>query len=126
MDYRRLKFTHQLIKILLFHFRISNRGAGKLIDGSLSDTQTYAEVKPEYSTYAMWLKHSNTAGSRLSEGDSLENLQIGSPGMTRHGHKMIHRSGAISNSVGGANSGPGGSESPFVQSPRLNRSNSIR
>ncbi|XP_055847329.1 protein sickie isoform X8 [Episyrphus balteatus] len=95
----------------VFQHRISNRTSGKMIDGSLSDTQTYAEVKPEYSTYAMWLKHSNTAGSRLSEGDSLESLQIGSPNMNRHNHKIIHR---------------GGNESPYIQSPRLNRSNSIR
>lgn len=52
----------------------------------------------------MWLKHSNTASSRLSEGDSLESLGIGSP----RGHKMMHR------------------ESPYSNSPRLNRSNSIR
>lgn len=76
----------------------------KLTDGSLSDTQAYAEVKTDYSSYAMWLKHSNTASSRLSEGDSLESLGIGSP----RGHKMIHR------------------ESPYSNSPRLNRSNSIR
>ncbi|XP_053958598.1 protein sickie-like [Anastrepha ludens] len=128
----------------LFQHRISNR-PGKMIDGSLSDTQTYAEVKPEYSTYAMWLKHSNTAGSRLSEGDSLENMQIGSPAMTRHGHKMLqHRNaaaavaaaaaaaaaGAVQQGGGGgvvsAVGAAGGSESPYVQSPRLNRSNSIR
>lgn len=121
-----------------------------MIDGSLSDTQTYAEVKPEYSTYAMWLKHSNTAGSRLSEGDSLENIQIGvgggiggasggSPGLsTRHsGHKMqMHQRNvaaaaaavAAANAVA-AGAGAGivsGTESPYIQSPRLNRSNSIR
>lgn len=88
-------------------FRISNRGSVKLTDGSLSDTQAYAEVKTDYSSYAMWLKHSNTASSRLSEGDSLESLGIGSPGIPR-GHKMLHR------------------ESPYSNSPRLNRSNSIR
>ncbi|XP_036321700.1 protein sickie isoform X2 [Rhagoletis pomonella] len=127
----------------LFQHRISNR-PGKLIDGSLSDTQTYAEVKPEYSTYAMWLKHSNTAGSRLSEGDSLENMQIGSPAMTRHSHKMLqHRNAAAAVAAaaaaaaaasvmpqggggGAAGMGGAGSESPYVQSPRLNRSNSIR
>lgn len=118
-----------------------------MIDGSLSDTQTYAEVKPEYSTYAMWLKHSNTAGSRLSEGDSLENMQIGSPAMTRHSHKMLqHRNaaaavaaaaaaaaaaggvgGGIQQGGAGVSAMPGaGNESPYVQSPRLNRSNSIR
>lgn len=113
-----------------------------MIDGSLSDTQTYAEVKPEYSTYAMWLKHSNTAGSRLSEGDSLENMQIGSPAMTRHSHKMLqHRSAAAAVAAAAAAAAAQGSgmqqasgatapgasnESPYVQSPRLNRSNSIR
>ncbi|XP_028895905.2 protein sickie isoform X4 [Zeugodacus cucurbitae] len=125
----------------LFQHRISNR-PGKMIDGSLSDTQTYAEVKPEYSTYAMWLKHSNTAGSRLSEGDSLENMQIGSPAMTRHSHKMLqHRNAAAAVAAAAAAAAaqgngmqqasvvaaaPGaGNESPYVQSPRLNRSNSI-
>ncbi|XP_037047958.1 protein sickie isoform X5 [Bradysia coprophila] len=87
----------------VFQHRISNRGSVKLTDGSLSDTQAYAEVKTDYSSYAMWLKHSNTASSRLSEGDSLESLGIGSP----RGHKMMHR------------------ESPYSNSPRLNRSNSI-
>ncbi|EDW25610.1 GL26328 [Drosophila persimilis] len=107
----------------VFQHRMSNR-PGTRHDGSLSDTQTYAEVKPEYSSYAMWLKHSNTAGSRLSDGDAIEQLQIGSPAMTRHGHKMIHnRSG------GGPPGGQmpmQGNESPYVQSPRMNRSNSIR
>ncbi|XP_044572206.1 protein sickie isoform X7 [Drosophila ananassae] len=104
----------------VFQHRISNR-PGTRHDGSLSDTQTYSEVKPEYSSYAMWLKHSNTAGSRLSDGESIEQLQIGSPAMTRHGHKMIHnRSGP------GAGQMPlSGNESPYVQSPRMNRSNSI-
>lgn len=85
---------------------MSNRGSTKLIDGSLSDTQTYTEVKPEYSTYAMWLKHSNTA-SRLD--GSTENVNsIGSPIISRN-HKIIqHR------------------DSPQFHSPRLNRSNSIR
>lgn len=87
--------------------RLSNRGSVKLTDGSLSDTQTYAEVKTDYSSYAMWLKHSNTAHSRLSEGDSMESLGIGSPGGPR-GHKILQR------------------ESPYTHSPRLNRSNSIR
>lgn len=103
-----------------------------MLDGSLSDTQTYAEVKPEYSSYAMWLKHSNTAGSRLSEGDSMENMQMGSPSMQRHNHKMMQHRAAAAAAVAAANaavanpSGMQGSESPYVQSPRLNRSNSIR
>lgn len=109
--------TKSISLLFTFHSRISNRNSGgKILDGSLSDTQTYAEVKPEYSSYAMWLKHSNTAGSRLSEGDSLESLQIGSPGMTRHGgHKLLHRGSTT-----------GDSPSSYIQSPRLNRSNSIR
>lgn len=99
-----LSNVRHLIHLEIITFRISNRGSVKLTDGSLSDTQAYAEVKTDYSSYAMWLKHSNTASSRLSEGDSLESLGIGSP----RGHKMIHR------------------ESPYSNSPRLNRSNSIR
>lgn len=83
-----------------------------MTDGSLSDTQAYAEVKTDYSSYASWLKHSNTATSRLSEGDSLESLAISSPGgmqrSTGGAHKMMHR------------------DSAYSHSPRLNRSNSIR
>lgn len=79
-----------------------------MTDGSLSDTQTYAEVKTDYGSYAMWLKHSNTAGSRLSEGDSIENVCVGSPANQR-GHKLIRTH-----------------DSPYTQSPRMNRSNSIR
>lgn len=97
-----------------------------MLDGSLSDTQTYAEVKPEYSSYAMWLKHSNTAGSRLSDGDSIENMQMGSPSMSRHGHKIMQQraAAAVVNAAGGQSMA--GAESPYVQSPRMNRSNSIR
>lgn len=100
----------QLFKIFYtknLNSRISNRGSAKLNDGSLSDTQAYAEVKTDYSSYAMWLKHSNTAASRLSEGDSMESLGIVSQGTPRS-HKLVHR------------------ESPYSHSPRLNRSNSIR
>lgn len=86
---------------------MANRGSLKMTDGSLSDTQTYAEVKTDYGSYAMWLKHSNTATSRLSEGDTVDNIGIGSPAATR-AHKMMQR------------------ESTYTQSPRLNRSNSIR
>ncbi|XP_034134732.1 protein sickie isoform X6 [Drosophila guanche] len=108
----------------VFQHRMSNR-PGTRHDGSLSDTQTYAEVKPEYSSYAMWLKHSNTAGSRLSDGDAIEQLQIGSPAMTRHGHKMIHNRSAGGLPPGGQMQPMQGNESPYVQSPRMNRSNSI-
>lgn len=79
-----------------------------MTDGSLSDTQTYAEVKTDYGSYAMWLKHSNTATCRLSDTDQVDNVgMIGSPATTR-AHKMLQR------------------ESTYAQSPRLNRSNSIR
>lgn len=96
------------MKQFFFFFRISNRGSAKLTDGSLSDTQAYADVKTDYSSYTTWLKHSNTAASRLSEGDSLESLAIGSPGSIQRGHKLMHR------------------DSAYSPSPRLNRSNSIR
>lgn len=93
---------------------MANRMSGK-IDGSLSDTQTYAEVKHDYGPYAMWLKHSNTTASRLSEGDcALDGGQMGaggSPGVGRS-HKMMM-----------------GRElhySPSNNSGNLNRSNSIR
>lgn len=90
-------------------YRLSGRGSAKMNDGSVSDTQAYAEVKSDYSNYAAWLKHSNTATSRLSEGDSLESLAISSPGgMQQRAHKIGHH------------------DSIYSQSPRLNRSNSIR
>jgi hypothetical protein len=92
-----------------YSYRITNRGSVKLVDGSLSDTQTYAEVKTDYSSYAMWLKHSNTASSRLSEGDTMEQLVKSSPNTgTRNQMLMQQR------------------DPQHVQSPRLNRSNSIR
>ncbi|XP_055385781.1 protein sickie-like isoform X2 [Condylostylus longicornis] len=109
----------------MFQHRVKYRHSGKILDGSLSDTQTYAEVKPEQSTYAMWLKHSNTTSSRLSAGDSIESLQhvLGSPAMQRHSaHKLIHRN-SPSNQI--INNGPI-VEGAYMQSPRLNRSNSIR
>lgn len=84
-------------------------------DGSVSDTQTYVEVKPDYSSYAAWLKHSNTATSRLSECDSMESLAMAAAaaaasggGMQHGGRKLMHR------------------DSSYSHSPRLNRSNSIR
>uniref|UniRef100_A0A1I8NF63 Uncharacterized protein n=1 Tax=Musca domestica TaxID=7370 RepID=A0A1I8NF63_MUSDO len=125
----RLAGSHSLPKpgsdMHMFQHRLSNRSA-KMLDGSLSDTQTYAEVKPEYGSYAMWLKHSNTAGSRLSDGDSLENMHINSPSMSRHNQKLMQQRAVA---AGNANCNTGamaGTESPYVQSPRLNRSNSIR
>lgn len=87
---------------------MANRGS-KINDGSLSDTQTYAECKPEFSTYAMWLKHSSTTASRLSEGDSLESISVvSSPGLNRN-QKLIHSG-----------------RDATAQNSRLNRSNSIR
>lgn len=108
-----------------------------MLDGSLSDTQTYAEVKPDYhSSYSMWLKHSNTAGNRLSEGDVIENMQIGSHVMAaaRQNHKLMQsRANNMHPSVGinhiANQTGPGNLsnvESPYGQSPRMNRSSSIR
>lgn len=88
----------------------------KLNDGSVSDTQTYGDTKPDFSSYAAWLKHSNTTNSRLSDCDSMESLAMSaaaaaaaSGGMHQNrGHKLIHR------------------DSTYSHSPRLNRSNSIR
>ncbi|XP_031617413.1 protein sickie isoform X7 [Contarinia nasturtii] len=100
--------SHSLPKpgtdLSVFQHRMANRGSLKMTDGSLSDTQTYAEVKTDYGSYAMWLKHSNTATSRLSEGDTADNVGINSPARA---HKMMQR------------------ESSYTHSPRLNRSNSI-
>lgn len=89
---------------------MANRGSLKMTDGSLSDTQTYAEVKTDYGSYAMWLKHSNTTASRLSEGDTIESGGVGNAASAAaRAHKMMQR------------------ESTYTtQSPRLNRSNSIR
>lgn len=87
---------------------MANRGSLKMTDGSLSDTQTYAEVKTDYGSYAMWLKHSNTTTSRLSEGDTIESGGVGTAAATR-AHKMMQRESTYN-----------------TQSPRLNRSNSIR
>lgn len=106
---------------------MSTRGSAKLNDGSLSDTQTYAEVKPDYGSYAMWLRHSSTASSRLSEGDSLEAYAnaaaaaaaTGSPGMRPS--KLLHHTRGETQP--GTTLHHGGAA---THSPRLNRSNSIR
>ncbi|XP_049282347.1 uncharacterized protein LOC125763349 isoform X3 [Anopheles funestus] len=111
--------------------RMSNRASAKLTDGSLSDTQTYAEVKPDYGSYAMWLKHSNTASSRLSEGDTLDAISLGtapsaavaavtgSPGSVTRPHKLLHH-------TRGETQQPHlHQQSATTNSPRLNRSNSI-
>lgn len=116
---------------------MSSRGSTKLNDGSLSDTQTYAEVKPDYGSYAMWLRHSSTASSRLSEGEALENFSIG-PGSGGGG--AGGGSGCIGNAGGGSGGLPGTARPSKLlhhtrgethhpattHSPRLNRSNSIR
>lgn len=90
---------------------MANRGSLKMTDGSLSDTQTYAEVKTDYGSYAMWLKHSNTTASRLSEGDTIESGGVGNAAAAAatRAHKMMQRESTYN-----------------TQSPRLNRSNSIR
>lgn len=82
---------------------MANRSASKTInDGSLSDT--YSDIK-EYSSYSMWLRHSNTS-SRLSDGG--ESLDGGMSIIARNQRLLQHRNSA--------------------QSPahKLNRSNSIR
>lgn len=106
-----------------------------MFDGSLSDTQTYAEIKPDYnSSYSMWLKHSNTGGNRLSEGDVIENMQVGSHliSAARQSHKLMQSRGNNMHPSGanvGNQSGTGNFsnvESAYGQSPRMNRSSSIR
>ncbi|XP_073942262.1 sickie isoform X4 [Choristoneura fumiferana] len=50
--------THEFAA-LFHHHRITPRGGIKISDGSLSDTQTYSEVKSDYGIpYAPWLRHS--------------------------------------------------------------------
>lgn len=93
---------------------MANRNSAKMNDGSLSDTQTYVDVKPEFNNYAMWLKHSSTTASRLSEGDSLESVSIvSSPGLARNS-KLIQSRDSLT------------SAQQQAQNSRLNRSNSIR
>lgn len=113
--------THSLPKGALdmhvFQHRMANRNSGKMNDGSMSDTQTYADAKPEFGSYAMWLKHSSTTASRLSEGDSLESVSIvSSPGLSRNSKLIQSRE---STPVAQQQQQPG-------QNSRLNRSNSIR
>jgi hypothetical protein len=111
-----ISFTFHFIKFIK-NFRMANRNSAKMNDGSLSDTQTYAEVKPEFSTYAMWLNRSSTTASRLSEGDSLESVSIvSSPGLSRNS-KLIQSRETTPNAQ--QQQQPG-------QNSRLNRSNSIR
>ncbi|KAL0895843.1 hypothetical protein ABMA27_011871 [Loxostege sticticalis] len=50
--------THEFAA-LFHHHRVTQRGGIKISDGSLSDTQTYSEVKSDYGIpYAPWLRHS--------------------------------------------------------------------
>jgi hypothetical protein len=96
---------------------MANRGSAKLNDGSLSDTQTYVDVKPEFS-YALWLKHNNAAANRLSEGDSLDSVSIvSSPGLSRNSKLMQQARDS---------SAPSASAQQTSQTAKLNRSNSIR
>ncbi|KAL4706878.1 hypothetical protein ACJJTC_010112, partial [Scirpophaga incertulas] len=112
--------THEFAA-LFHHHRITHRGGGiKISDGSLSDTQTYSEVKSDYGIpYAPWLRHSNTysASGRLSEGESMESLT--SLHSAQHNHtspNSHHRSSLTHNKL----------IMHRDQGSRLNRSNSIR
>lgn len=81
----------------------ANRSSAKYNDGSLSDT--YSDIK-DYSSYSMWLRHSNTS-SRLSDGgggESIDGMSI----VARNQRLIQHRNSA---------------QSPGL---KLNRSNSIR
>lgn len=99
------------------NFRMANRNSAKMNDGSLSDNQTYVDVKPEFNSYALWLKHSSTTASRLSEGDSMECVSVvSSPGLSRNS-KLIQSRDSTSTAQQQQQQG---------QNSRLNRSNSIR
>nr|XP_037871753.1 protein sickie isoform X4 [Bombyx mori] len=57
--------THEFAA-LFHHHRIPPRGGMKISDGSLSDTQTYSEVKSDYGIpYAPWLRHRSTKSEKL-------------------------------------------------------------
>ncbi|XP_045507322.1 protein sickie isoform X2 [Colias croceus] len=114
--------THEFAA-LFHHHRITPRGGMKISDGSLSDTQTYSEVKSDYGIpYAPWLRHSNTysASGRLSEGESMESLTSLHSAQT-HNHTSSpnshHRSSLTHNKL---------IMHRDAQTSRLNRSNSIR
>lgn len=113
--------THEFAA-LFHHHRIAPRGGIKISDGSLSDTQTYSEVKSDYGIpYAPWLRHSNTysASGRLSEGESMESL-TSLHSAQAHNHtspNSHHRSSLTHNKL---------IMHRDVQGSRLNRSNSIR
>ncbi|XP_072936202.1 protein sickie-like isoform X3 [Epargyreus clarus] len=114
--------THEFAA-LFHHHRITPRGGMKISDGSLSDTQTYSEVKSDYGIpYAPWLRHSNTysASGRLSEGESMESL-TSLHSAQAHNHTSSpnshHRSSLTHNKL---------IMHRDAQGSRLNRSNSIR
>jgi neuron navigator 2 len=89
-----------------------NRGSAKINDGSLSDTQTYSDMKPDFNAYAMWLKNNN----RLSEGDSLDAVSLmSSPGLSRNAKLIQSRDSA-----------PSSQQQQSAQNAKINRSNSIR
>lgn len=91
---------------------MANRGSAKINDGSLSDTQTYSDMKPDFNAYAMWLKNNN----RLSEGDSLDGVSIiSSPGLSRNAKLMQSRDSSATSQQHQAG-----------QNTKINRSNSIR
>ncbi|XP_052737277.1 protein sickie isoform X4 [Bicyclus anynana] len=57
--------THEFAA-LFHHHRAVPRGGMKISDGSLSDTQTYSEVKSDYGIpYAPWLRHRSTKSEKL-------------------------------------------------------------
>ncbi|CAH0722454.1 unnamed protein product, partial [Brenthis ino] len=57
--------THEFAA-LFHHHRAAPRGGMKISDGSLSDTQTYSEVKSDYGIpYAPWLRHRSTKSEKL-------------------------------------------------------------
>ncbi|XP_049887169.1 protein sickie isoform X2 [Pectinophora gossypiella] len=111
--------THEFAA-LFHHHRIAPRGGMKISDGSLSDTQTYSEVKSDYGIpYAPWLRHSNTysASGRLSEGESMESLTSLHSAAQHTSSPNSHRSSLTHNKL---------IMHRDAQGSRLNRSNSIR
>lgn len=80
----------------------ASRASSKINDGSLSDT--YSDIK-DYSSYSMWLRHSNTS-SRLSDGG--ESIDSSMSLLARNQRLIQHRNST---------------QSPGL---KLNRSNSIR
>ncbi|CRK87572.1 CLUMA_CG001369, isoform A, partial [Clunio marinus] len=116
--------THSLPKGAIdmhsFQQRMANRNSGKMNDGSLSDTQSYSDVKPEFNTYTMWLKQTGSPANRLSEGDSLESVSIVSTSAMSRNSKLIHSRDSVPSSQQQQQQQQQG------QNSRLNRSNSIR